>query len=848
MDKQVIVKEFEKSVKNKFDVYNSLFLNLPFRKIQNIGILVPILHHYSKNGLESGLEPLDILDNFFDSQADIKTEDDKIDFMFRVIQYVERQVVLYDSVEDSGYSHIQSLGNHLSLKEFIRVIANKEDFKSISDKLSDFSARIVFTAHPTQFYPPSVLNIIGRLRKLITDNDINGIDLTLQQLGLTSFINKNKPTPFDEAKNIIYFLRHVFYDAVGDLYFNIKKSIKNSEFENPDIIKLGFWPGGDRDGNPFVTSEITLKVADELRMNLMKCYYKDVKDLSRKLTFREIEEIVLELRYAIYNTMFDPTKTIEYDEIINPLFIARETLIEKYNGLYLDELDKLIDKVKIFKTHFASLDIRQDHSGHKSTIEAILKKQNLIKDDLYELGKEELIDILLNKDIKISYSQFSDDLVKDTIKTISQIKQIQNKNGEEGCNRYIISNSEDVFSVLFVFALFKWSGWNVENLTFDIVPLFETMEGMKNSEAVMKDLFDIPEYREHVNKRNNKQTIMLGFSDGTKDGGYLKANWSIFETKEKLTALCNQYKIKAIFFDGRGGPPARGGGKTHSFYAAQSHNIASHEIQLTIQGQTITSKYGTKDHFIHNSEQLLTAGLENIFYGKDHIISEESRKLIEELAQLSFDKYTELKNHKMFIPYLENKSTLKYYGKANIGSRPAKRGAKKKLELKDLRAISFVGSWSQLKQNVPGYFGIGTAIKTLVDDNKLDDLRKLFNEVPFFKALILNSMMSLSKCYFELTNYIAKDEEYKDFWNILHNEYKLSKEMTLLISGYEYLMEEEPVSRKSIEIRERIVLPLLVIQQYALQKIEQNSEHKETYEKIVKRSLYGNINASRNSA
>ena len=159
-----------------------------------------------------------------------------------------------------------------------------------------------------------------------------------------------------------------------------------------------------------------------------------------------------------------------------------------------------------------------------------------------------------------------------------------------------------------------------------------------------------------------------------------------------------------------------------------------------------------------------------------------------------------------------------------------------------------MGSWSQLKQNVPGFFGIGTAIETLVKQGKSDELKKLFREVPFFKALILNSMMSLSKCYFELTAYIAKDEEYKGFWNILFDEFKLSKEMVLLISGYEILMEEEPVTRNSIQIREHIVLPLLVIQQYALQKIEQKSKHEEAYEKIVQRSLYGNINASRNSA
>jgi phosphoenolpyruvate carboxylase len=341
---------------------------------------------------------------------------------------------------------------------------------------------------------------------------------------------------------------------------------------------------------------------------------------------------------------------------------------------------------------------------------------------------------------------------------------------------------------------------------------------------------------------------MLGFSDGTKDGGYLKANWSIFKAKETLSKVCKRNKIKAIFFDGRGGPPSRGGGKTHRFYAAHTDAIANHEIQLTVQGQTITSTYGTAEQFIHNSEQLLTAGLSNSIFGEENRINKVNRDLIEELSELSFQKYNALKHHDKFMPYLEHRSTLRFYNKANIGSRPGKRGNKAKLELSDLRAISFVGSWSQLKQNVPGYFGIGTALKTVEDSGRLADLKKLYKEVPYFQALMLNSMMSLKKCYFELTSYMKQDTEYSAFWAILHQEYTLSKKMLLKISGQKILMENESVSRESVKIREDIVLPLLVIQQYALQQLGQASSYKEFYEKIVTRSLYGNINASRNSA
>ena len=839
---------FENEVKKKFDVYNSLFLNLPFRTVSNVGMLIPLLQHVCRQGLDSGRDPLGILDSFFSDHTDITTEEEKIQFMFHVIRYVERQVVLYDSVEDAAFEQLVQLDDHLSLKDSVTLLAGNQKTCSLSDDLSCFSARLVFTAHPTQFYSPSVLDIIGNLKSMITRNEINQIDLKLQQLGMTSLINARKPTPFDEARNIIYFLRHVYYDAVGELYATVKKIVRNSCFDCPAIIQLGFWPGGDRDGNPFVTAAITNDVADELRMNLMKCYYHDVKQLARKLTFKKVEDVLENLRAGLYVAMFDPTKTMRYEEIMDPLADIRTALLENYNSLYLDELDTLIDKVKIFRTHFATLDIRQNHGVHRQTIEAILKQEKLIANRLDELGKAELLTILLNRDIVVQPDQFDDAIIKDTIATIAQMAHIQRKNGTEGCNRYVISHAEDIFSVLFVFSLLRWCGWKKGELPVDIIPLFESMEGMKNAGSIMQELFDIPQYRAHIVQRRDRQVIMLGFSDGTKDGGYLKANWSIYTTKETLSAVCDEHGIQAIFFDGRGGPPARGGGKTHRFYASHGKNIANHAIQLTIQGQTITSMYGTKAHFKHNCEQLLAAGLSTRLFETENEISAQDRQLIEKLAQLSFEKYTALKNHEMFIPYLENKSTLKYYGKTNIGSRPDKRGDKEQLDLEDLRAIPFVGSWSQLKQNVPGYYGVGTALQALVAEGKTDQLKQLFHGVPFFKALILNSMMALSKCYFELTAYIAEDDAYHDFWNMLLDEYRLSKEMVLMISGYRALMEEEPVSKKSIEIRERIVLPLLAIQQYALQKIERKSKHQPFYEKIVERSLYGNINASRNSA
>ncbi|AKA35812.1 phosphoenolpyruvate carboxylase [Flagellimonas lutaonensis] len=840
--------EFKKSVTNRFNVYNSLFLNLPYTDMENVGILVPILLDQCEKGLKQGKDPQEILEAFFTSFAGMPDERARIDFMFRIIQYVERQVVLYDSVEDAAFKKLQEYSESLSIKDYFELVDQSKNWDKIAKKLASFSARIVLTAHPTQFYTPAVLDIISELQRLIHENRIDDIDMTLQQLGLTSLVNSQKPTPLEEAKNIIHILRYTYYDAVGSLFKYVRENIKDANFDNYNIIKLGFWPGGDRDGNPYVTAETTRQVADELRLTLMKCYYNDLKQLRKKLTFKGVQNPLNALNSNLYKAMFQENFVLGYSEIIEKLSDIRDLLVKDYHSLYLNELDDLIDRVHIFKTHFATLDIRQDHRKHKAVVEAILKKEGAIKENLGELKENELVDWLLKKDLRLKPSDYSDDIVKDTIANIRQLKDIQAKNGEEGCNRYIISNSEDIFSVLFVFGLFRWCGWKTNEITFDIVPLFETMKGMDASEAVMQALFDIPEYRSHLVRRNNAHTIMLGFSDGTKDGGYLKANWSILNTKETLSKVCKNNGIKAIFFDGRGGPPARGGGKTHRFYAAQTKDVANHEIQLTIQGQTITSTYGTKEQFMHNAEQLLTAGLSNNLFGKQHVISAAQRKLIEELSELSYEKYEALKQHDKFIPYLEKRSTLKYYTKANIGSRPGKRGNKEKLTLSDLRAISFVGSWSQLKQNVPGYFGLGTAIYTLKKQGRFNEVKKLYKEVPFFRALMHNSMMSLAKTNFDLTSYMADDKEFGDFWNILFDEYKLSKKMLLQVSGHEILMEDEVVSRESVKIREKIVLPLLVIQQNALYHITKNSKFSKLYEKIVTRSLYGNINASRNSA
>ncbi|WP_411897371.1 phosphoenolpyruvate carboxylase [Elizabethkingia occulta] len=839
------VEKFRQIVKNKFQIYNSLFMSLPYDKMTNIGMLLPFLHEESKEGYENGKSPMEVMKHFFDSHTDLKTEEERIDLLFRIIQYVERQVVLFDSIEDSAFSTLNANTDPGTVRNLYEVASQQGKLQIIKEKMEQFGVKVVFTAHPTQFYSNSVQSILHDLNQAIKSDSVTNIDMLLQQLGMTSFINQEKPTPYDEAQSIIYYLRYVYYDTLGELYRDTKRIFDDANI-NPHLFQLGFWPGGDRDGNPFVTAEITQRVSSELRLAILKCYYEHLKKLRKRITFPKVTEMLRQISERVYQNIFENKYDLTAEEFKKALEDIRYEVKENNNGLFIDKIDDLIGRIDLFGIYFASLDIRQNSKIHYKALEQIFEKE--FDKDYHALNEDEKLNLLLNTSLQIDPENYSDDIVKDTLKNIYQVKDIQKLNGEQSIHRYIISDSSSIYDVLNVYALFKYCGYADKDIKIDIVPLFETIEGFENAEATMNKLYNLTQYKEHLNHRSERQFIMLGFSDGTKDAGYIKANWDIYTTKEVLSRVSDENDIKVIFFDGRGGPPARGGGKTHQFYAAQGKSIANHQIELTIQGQTITSVFGTKDQATFNFEQLLTAGLENEIFPQDKInLKDWERALLNELAGISYQKYKALKNHPLFVPYLEEVSTLKYYGRTNIGSRPSKRNDGQ-LVFEDLRAIPFVGSWSLLKQNVPGYFGVGTALQKIKEEGRLEDLKKLYRESMFFKTLIQNSMMSMSKTYFPLTYYLRNDKVFGEFWQILHNEYLLTHEMLLEIADYKALMEEEPLSKSSIKMRENIVLPLLTIQQYALQKIKEENPHKETYEKIVTRALFGNINASRNSA
>ena len=846
---------FNNSVLSKYQVYNSIFLTLPFNDIRKTGALLPLFLEICEDGFRKNMNPSEIIDRFFEKYGENPTEKEKIDLLFRFIQYIERQVVLFDAIEDASFSIVNNMDGRGTLRSVKEEAEEKQKLEELREYLQYFKVRPFLTAHPTQFYPGSVLSIITDLDKAIQDDDMILIRKLLAQLGKTPFFNKEKPTPYDEAVSLIWYFENVFYQSASKIYNYLQQNVFEGDYIKNQVIELGFWPGGDRDGNPFVTTEITLKVAERLRKTILLNYYRDFRKLKRRLTFKNIHEKIGEVEGKLYRSAVSQTGDVKIskEEVQKVLLEVKEELIKEHNSIFLDEVDDMLNKLQLFGYHFATLDIRQDSRIHQSVLEEVLDTYDVLPKDFLDKSDEEQQKLLSEVKGNVNPDDLPEGMGRATLSSIYAMQEIQQKNGEKGANRYIISNCGSEQGVLQPFAFLKMCGW--EEPTVDVIPLFETVPDLQSAHIVMENLYNNPEYKEHLKRRGNRQTIMLGFSDGTKDGGYLMANWSIYKAKESLTKISREYGIKVAFFDGRGGPPARGGGKTHQFYASLGPTIENDEIQLTVQGQTISSNFGTRDSCTYNLEQLLSSGVSNkIFSEGKNLLSDEDRKTMTDLADISYETYMNFKQHEKFIPYLEKMSTLKYYAKTNIGSRPSKRNKSAELNLSDLRAIPFVGSWSQLKQNVPGFFGVGTAIEKFEKDGKFEDVKNLYKNSEFFRTLLENSMMSLTKSFFPLTAYMKDDPEFGEFWQLIHEEYERTLKLLLKLTDYKELMQNQPAGKASIEAREKIVLPLLTIQQHALRKVQElsksgeQSEELDTYEKMVTRSLYGNINASRNSA
>ena len=536
------IERFNRDVLSKYHIYNSVFITLPFDSVDNTGVLLPLFTDICEKGFKKQQTPKEIVDFFSAKYLNNATEQEAIDLMFRFIQYIERQIVLFDAIEDAAFSSVNNMEGRGSLRDIKEKTDAKNKQKELIAFLENFNVRTVLTAHPTQFYPGPVLGIINDLTAAIRKNDLIQIKQLLAQLGKTPFIQNEKPNPFDEAISLIWYLENVFYNTSGEMIHYLEKNVfDGTTIQNP-LIKLGFWPGGDRDGNPFVTTEITIKVAERLRTSILKCYYFEIRNLKRKLTFSGVDVLISELEQKLYRSVFYSKGEIfiTLEEFKEQIHKIKTIIIEQHQSLYLDDLEALLIRVNLFGFHFATLDIRQNSKIHdavfKDVVNFYLKSNTeVFPDNYFTLSEQEKFEVLENVSGDLDPNVFDNVITRQTLESIQAVKTIQVNNGEFGANRYIISNNESALNVLETFALIKLSNW--EEATIDIIPLFESVDDLQHAHEIMEKLYTNASYAAHLKRRGNKQTIMLGFSDGTKDGGYLMANWSIYKAKEALTEI-----------------------------------------------------------------------------------------------------------------------------------------------------------------------------------------------------------------------------------------------------------------------------------------------------------------------
>lgn len=882
---------FQEHVGLKFHLYNALFFSLPFPGLRSTGNRVPLFIEHIQRSLHNGMHPRDIITTFFRDRQGFETEEEIIGELFQVLRLVERQVVLFDAIEDAAFPRIHDMHGPGSLADVRNRAAEEGATELYESFLDTYTVRVVLTAHPTQFYTGDMLSILTDLSAALTTNDLPKIRELLLQMGQTRFRNQSKPTPLDEARGLMWVLEHVMYPVVP----RINRALSP---ERPrQVLELGFWPGGDRDGNPFVTADVTLQAGDMLRHTVLSRYLEDVRHLRRRLTFPDVVDRVDRMEQTLTATVHpflgalaapdhrdtpregttvycaEPLadRYTSADQLLEDLEEIRTLVVDRHAGLFAHHVEAIQDAVGTFGFHFAALDIRQDSRIHTACIREV---RGFLKDHtadrpshlpkaprehheerrylmetiqwLQQIPRDTILGWAgkLTADLKERHEH----VLADCIETIDAISTIQRRNGALGCHRYIISNTQRMENILEVWLIAAFGGMNSVDLPLDIVPLFETIPDLHRSSGIMKELYENPLYRHHLEHRDNRQTVMVGFSDGTKDGGYVTANWEIYKAKEQLSSVAAAHGIRTDFFDGRGGPPARGGGNTHKFYRSLGGEIDRRTIQLTIQGQTITSLYGTVESARYNLEQLVSAGIENgIFPDQDHRLSQADRELMDDLSTRAYQGYRELRNHELFVPYLEQMTPLHYYGRTNIGSRPAKRGGEGALTLGQLRAIPFVGAWSQMKQNIPGFYGFGLALIHHLQSPEGHTVRKLYSSSLFFRTLVENSMQSLAKTSFPLTRYHQEDPRFGRFWDLLHQEYQRTVATLTTVSGQETPLAAEPAIRDSIQLRETMVLPSAVIQQYALYMIRDQQDHHDLYEKLVVKSLAATINAGRNA-
>ena len=759
--------------------------------------------------------------------------------------------------EDAGHSAAEG-----SLTETVRKLkAGKVNGKAVQQQLDNTVVTAVLTAHPTEVQRQTVLSFNRRIRALLpqrercTNPDAlaqlrREIDTVLLGLWQTSETRRHKLSVNDEINNGVSIFPMSFFEALPKLYRTMERDFQTAYpgVRVPNILKIGGWIGGDRDGNPFVSAE-TLRFAFRRHADAVFRFYRgeldklyrelplsirrvkvndDVMALAALSPDEEIARTEEPYRRAIAYIMaramgkarslglgmgckfgfLEPYATVE--EFLNDLKKLQRSLHENGSQLLAEgRLSDIIRSVSVFGFHMMPLDLRQHAGKHADVVAELFQHAGL--EDYNSLNEEQKQAALLRElsHQRPLYSPFItySDHTRHELAIFNEARKIKDEFGEDAVTQSIISNCEQPSDLLALALLLKESGLLVvENgkphSRINIVPLFETIEALENACPVMETMFRLDWYDALLESRGNIQEIMLGYSDSNKDGGYVTSSWCLYQAELGLVELFKKYDVRMRLFHGRGGSVGRGGGPSYQAILAQPAGSVAGQIRITEQGEVITAKYADPGNAQRNLETLVAATLEaSILPDK----KDPDAKLMQDLSDVSFKYYRELITHPDFIDYFLQTSPIQEIATLNLGSRPASR--KTLARIQDLRAIPWVFSWMQNRLMLPAWYGFGSAVETLCEGKPetLSALREHAQNNPFFQAMLSNMEQVMAKTDITLAeNYAGLSEspdKAKVIFGMIKEEYQRSRKALLDLLQTEELLRDNRSLARSLALR-----------------------------------------------
>ena len=744
---------------------------------------------------------------------------------------------------------------------FHRLLAAGVTPEALHETICRQQVEYVLTAHPTEVVRRTLLRKHNRIADLLARRDAHDLtrferDETEQALRrdvtscwLTDEIRRARPTPLDEAHGGLAYLEETLWDAVPRFLRLLDASLLKFTGKPLPLtavpVRFGSWMGGDRDGNPYVTAAVTRNVCLLARRQALTLYARDLKALASELSmttcsdalraragdahepYRAFLDVVQE---RLDTTLQDadaqlagqpPTHAGTYpnaDELADALLLCHQSLHSVGAGAIADgPLLDTLRRVSCFGLTLARLDIRQEAARHADVLDAFTRAQGYgAYDEWDEAQRQTFLGHALQADPAPIPPQLLDDPshheVLETFRAIAEL-------GPDALGAYVISMAKTPSDILAVAFLQHQAGCRQR---LPVVPLFETVDALRQAGATIRQLLAIPWYRQQT---GDTLQVMVGYSDSAKDAGILTAGWELYKAQEELVRACHEYGMRLTLFHGRGGSIGRGGGPTYAAIQSQPPGSIDGRLRVTEQGEMIQSKFGIPGIALRTLEVYTTAVAEATLRPSP-MPSPEWRQCMEQLSQTAMAAYREVvRDDGRFVAYFQAATPEAVLGELNIGSRPARRRAD--VGVGSLRAIPWIFAWTQTRLMLPSWLGVGAALEEALRNGQHDQLRTMYRNWPFMQsALDLISMvmakadMRVAACYDE---WLVPDT-LRPLGVDLRRRFADATRAVLAVTGHDDLLATNPVLRRSIDVRNPYVDPLNIVQAALLRRFRDHPE------------------------